>query len=148
MVGICEDSQTIPAIDWDPSWSPDGKRIAFMSDRRENFDIYVMDADGGNLRRLTDNLHDDTVCPPGLLTVQALSSRPTRDGNYEIYVMDANGRKSAKSYKQSLELTTCPPGPPTANALLSRPTGITEWAEIYVMDADGDNLAKTHRQSP
>jgi len=35
--------------DWEdefPVWSPDGTRIAFASDRRGNFDIFVMDADG------------------------------------------------------------------------------------------------------
>ena len=29
-----------------PSWSPDGKRIAFSSEGVGNFDIYVMNADG------------------------------------------------------------------------------------------------------
>ena len=40
-----------PADDRDPSWSPDGKRIAFTADRNDrdwNRQIYVMDADGGN----------------------------------------------------------------------------------------------------
>ena len=32
--------------DLDPSWSPDGKKIAFVSDRDGNRDIYVMNADG------------------------------------------------------------------------------------------------------
>ncbi|MDE6360076.1 MAG: DPP IV N-terminal domain-containing protein [Muribaculaceae bacterium] len=38
-----------------PVWSPDGKKIAFASDRNGNNDIYVMDAKGGNPRRLTSN---------------------------------------------------------------------------------------------
>lgn len=38
-----------------PVWSPDGKKIAFASDRNGNNDIYVMDTRGGNLRRLTSN---------------------------------------------------------------------------------------------
>ena len=38
-----------------PVWSPDGKKIAFASDRNGNNDIYVMDSRGGNLRRLTSN---------------------------------------------------------------------------------------------
>ena len=36
-----------------PSWSPDGKRIAFSSYRDGNSEIYVMDADGDRQRRLT-----------------------------------------------------------------------------------------------
>ncbi len=52
--------------DWFPSWSPDGKRIAFSSDRRgdfENFEIYVMDADGDNQQRLTNNNRQDDFHP-------------------------------------------------------------------------------------
>ncbi|MEW5719005.1 MAG: hypothetical protein AB1817_10290 [Chloroflexota bacterium] len=49
---------------WDlyPVWSPDGKRIAFLSLRRADFDIYVMDADGRNERRLFDSgSHDADI---------------------------------------------------------------------------------------
>ena len=47
--------------DWFPSWSPNGKRIVFSSDRDRpsGFDIYVMDADGGNPQRLTNNPRTD-----------------------------------------------------------------------------------------
>ena len=38
-----------------PSWSPDGKRVAFVSDRDGNDEIYVMNADGTNVTRLTNN---------------------------------------------------------------------------------------------
>ncbi len=37
-----------------PAWSPDGARIAYVSEREGYSDLYVMDADGGNLRRVTD----------------------------------------------------------------------------------------------
>lgn len=36
-----------------PVWSPDGKQIAFFSDTNGNHDIYIMNADGSNVRRLT-----------------------------------------------------------------------------------------------
>ncbi len=38
-----------------PCWSPDGQRIAFQSCRDGNFEIYVMNADGSGVRRLTDD---------------------------------------------------------------------------------------------
>jgi tricorn protease len=36
-----------------PRWSPDGREIAFVSDRYGSDDVYIMSADGGNVRRLT-----------------------------------------------------------------------------------------------
>lgn len=36
-----------------PDWSPDGRRIAFASDRGGEFEIWVVDADGGGLRQVT-----------------------------------------------------------------------------------------------
>jgi dipeptidyl aminopeptidase/acylaminoacyl peptidase len=44
-----------PATDESPTWSPDGARIAFTSDRSGDTDIYVMNADGSNVERLTDD---------------------------------------------------------------------------------------------
>jgi TolB protein len=38
-----------------PCWSPDGKQIAFQTSRDGNFEIYVMNADGSDPRRLTNN---------------------------------------------------------------------------------------------
>src|SRR5216684_2469981 len=40
-----------------PAWSPDGTRIAFASNRDQsgNTEIYVMNVDGSNVRRLTNN---------------------------------------------------------------------------------------------
>jgi Tol biopolymer transport system component len=43
-----------PADDASPAWSPDGQRIAFVSYRDGNAEIYIMDTDGENQRNLTD----------------------------------------------------------------------------------------------
>ena len=42
-----------PAHDSSPVWSPDGKLIAFASDRYGHYDIFVTSAQGGTTRRLT-----------------------------------------------------------------------------------------------
>ena len=44
---------THQAHDTRPVWSPDGKRIAFASDRNGNFDIFIMDKQGGAPTQLT-----------------------------------------------------------------------------------------------
>lgn len=46
--------------DCTPVWSPDGKKIAFSSDRNGGTDIYVMGADGSNPKRLTWNSAAET----------------------------------------------------------------------------------------
>lgn len=44
---------THPAHDTRPVWSPDGKKIAFASNRNGNFDVFLMDKEGGAPTRLT-----------------------------------------------------------------------------------------------
>ena len=58
----CDAAQltTNPDDDFFPRWSPDGKRIAFESRQEVNRDIFVMDADGGNVVRVTTDPERDT----------------------------------------------------------------------------------------
>lgn len=74
-----------PADDTSPVWSPDGKKIAFLSNREGGQRIYVMDADGTNVIRLTGELE----------SVNWLAWSPNGkkiafvDG--DLYVMDSDG---------------------------------------------------------
>jgi TolB protein len=47
-----------PAFDFDPDWSADGSKLVFSSARvlaPHNYDIFVMESDGGRQRSLTKN---------------------------------------------------------------------------------------------
>ena len=144
-------------IDSQPSWSPDGKRIVFVSDRDGHvmhgiptYEIYVMDADGGNLRRLTNNPDRDSRpswSPDGKRIVFASDRDTDRDGphNYEIYVMDADGG-NPQNLTNTPEEDRDPSWSPDGKRIVFRSSreghfrgaaGIT--SEIYVMDADGGN---------
>ena len=45
-----------PYPEFDPSWSPDGTEIAYRSERKGEPEIWIMNADGTDRRRLTDGL--------------------------------------------------------------------------------------------
>lgn len=71
----------------DPAWSPDGQQIAFASSREGSLDIYVMDADGANTRRLTSTKRNDdhpTWSPDG----ERIAFHRSDD---HLYVMTSDG---------------------------------------------------------
>jgi Tol biopolymer transport system component len=62
-----------PGPDFDPSWSPDGTRIAFRSERSGEPEIWVMNADGTEQRRLAAGL-SPAWSPDGSLIAYAGAS--------------------------------------------------------------------------
>ena len=59
--GAARQLTTNPAYDSCPVWSPDGKKIAFISDREGSLDIYIVSKDGGEPQRLTTNSSAETL---------------------------------------------------------------------------------------
>ena len=140
-----------PDSDFHPSWSPDGKWIAFLSRRDQvpfkhgiTNEIYVMDAGGGNPQRLTNNPHDDyhpSWSPDG----KQIAFASVRDGNTDIYVMDADGGNEQRLTNNPL-YDYSPSWSPDGERIVFTArrdghfigeVGIT--SEIYVMEADGGN---------
>jgi TolB protein len=78
-------------IDVAPSWSPDGKQIAFVSDRQGTPQIYIMDSDGRNPRRLTfQSSYSATPAwsPDGRWIAYGVRTEAAR---FDLYLIDPTG---------------------------------------------------------
>jgi TolB protein len=73
-----------------PVFSPDGTRIAFMSARDGNPEIYVVNVDGTGLRRLTNHPAGDTT-PTWSPTGTQIAFTSDRTGRPQIYLMNTDG---------------------------------------------------------
>ena len=71
-------------------WSPDGRKMA-LEHGDGDWEIFVMDADGGNLRNLTANSRVHDLYPSWSPDGKAIAFTSFRDGNAEIYVMNSDG---------------------------------------------------------
>ena len=73
-----------------PAWSPDGRRIAFTSNRDGNYEIYLVNPDGSGLYRVTHHPERDDYAawhPDGrhLVTVSE------RAGQFDLYLVAVPG---------------------------------------------------------
>ena len=121
-------------INASPDWSPDGQRIVFSSDRSGDSEIFTMDANGDDVRQVTDNDVADYFpawSPDGTRIVFASQ----RDGNWDVYLMDASGtriRRLTDNPAKDWQPAWSPDG--TRIAFASERDG--NW-EIYTMSVDG-----------
>src|SRR5215218_1087816 len=123
-----------PAFDGYPHWSPDGKKIAFMTSRDGiNYEIYVMNADGTSQTRLTNNadLDAEPSWSPDGTKIAFRSDRYNH--NYQIYVMNADGSEQtniSNNTAADIHPDWSPDG--TKIAFIS-----SRDYQVYVMNADG-----------
>lgn len=81
-----------PGYDAEGGYSPDGRQIAFCSDRAGTPDLYIMDADGSNVRQLNDAPGYDGgpfISPDGEWVV--FRSDRKEEGFLQIYVIGVDG---------------------------------------------------------
>jgi Tol biopolymer transport system component len=75
------------AIDWWPNWSPDGTRIAFTDGSQPEYDVYVGNVDGSDVRNLTLGA-----------TGQDLAYGWTPDGSKVLFISDRDGTRGRFIY--------------------------------------------------
>lgn len=140
-----------------PAFSPDGKQIVFTSNRdaenlsvplfEQDFEIYVMDANGSNVRRLTTSPGIDTepvFSPDG----SKIAFASTRSGNLDIWVMNADGsnpQQLTNSAFHETEPTWSPDGTKLAytRVISDGPLNLgllpSADKDVYIMNANGTN---------
>ena len=76
-----------------PQFSPDGKKIAFMSDRSGNFEIWVCERDGSNAMQLTSFGGPIVTNPRWSPDGSRIAFDSNAAGGFDVWVTSANGGK-------------------------------------------------------
>lgn len=127
-----------PGDDRDPAWSPDGKRIAFTSDRDGNTEIYIMNADGTDQTRVTnspENEHHPQWSPDGKRIV---FSRTLEDKTSDLFVINVDGSGIIQLTSTAIVSEAYPDWSPDGTEILFSAFGGGQ-SGIFIMDSDGSN---------
>jgi hypothetical protein len=124
-----------------PTWSPDGTKIAFVSDRDGNQDIWVMDSHGSNLSNLTREEAKD-YSPAWSPNGDWIAFASVRDSPYwELYLMRPDGSDVQRLTWWEDASDWSPTWSPDGMRLAFASKRDGNW-EIYAMDRDGSNLVR------
>ena len=122
---------------WHPALSKDGKWVAFESAANNETQIFLMDANGNNIRQLTSGSTPSfrpAFSPDG----QQIVFASEREGDTQIFVMNINGSKQRKLTAMP-SLNFAPEYSLSSNYITFASYRDGSEAEVYIMNADGTN---------
>ena len=140
------------AVDDDPDWSPDGKKIAFTShavtDDQTNSataEIYIIDANGkGKPKRLTNNNEEERApdwSPDGKLIAYMCRKGEAPEGRsfgtFEICIMNADGSGQKRITNNRVPELTVSWSPDGKQLVFHRAVGGVGQFQLFTINADG-----------
>jgi TolB protein len=138
---------TREGCDTSPAWSPDGEKIAFVSSRTGNGDIYVVSTSGeeggGNrVQRLTDSPAVDdqpSWSPDGTEIAFTRMVNPNKSRKTDIYKVDAegSGQTCLAHHRDSEHSPTWSPDGEHIAYVIDNFTGDRHSSAIHMMKSDG-----------
>jgi len=145
LLGMNDDGEWMSVLTEDaeesnPSWSPDGSRIAYVgwSEEMESYQLFVIDVDGGNRTQITSDPDGDVYSPEWSPDGTKLAYDFTPHGqNGDIYVIGADGSNPTRLTTSPMN-DTWPMWSPDGKEIAYMSEHDGDY-DVYVINADGSS---------
>lgn len=124
-----------------PRWSNDGTKILYQSNRIGNWQIYVMDKDSSNQKRITNDEYNNNF-PDWSPDNKQIAFVSDREGNEDVYIMNMDGSGLVNLTKNPARDIHPYWSPDGTKLLFNSSRDDEESFEIYQVNIDGTGLTR------